>query len=79
MRKALRSLRSVIQLGLIPSQSVTATVKIFIEAVKRGKIGQHIPQRLYSAGGWKNSQGGIEEDQNKHQMITKNVGDTSDT
>lgn len=79
MRKALRSLRSVIQLGLIPSQSVTAAAKIFIEAVKRGKIGQHAPQRLYSTGGWKASQGGIEEDQNKHRLRKKNLGDTSET
>lgn len=71
MRKTLRSLRSVIQLGLIPSQSVTAAAKIFIEAVKRGKIGQHTPQRLYSTGGWKVSQRGIEEDQNKHRLRKK--------
>lgn len=79
MRKTLRSLRSVIQLGLIPSQSVTAAAKIFIEAVKRGKIGQHTPQRLYSTGGWKVSQRGIEEDQNKHRLRKKNPGDTSET
>lgn len=78
MRKALRSLRSVIQLGLIPSQSVTAAEKIFIEAVKRGKIGQHTPQRLYSTGGWKVSQRGIEEDQNKHRLRKKYPGDTSE-